>query len=72
MTDTTEPGPIHQGTLDWAHSMQARNAEYRVGKLARQNHGELPSGHAALEQLRALVDRRLALIEARPPDSEAS
>ena len=40
MTDTTDPSPIDQGTLDWAHSMQARNAEYLVGKLARQNHGE--------------------------------
>lgn len=33
---------------------------------------KLPSGHAALEQLRILVHRRLALTEARPPDSDAS
>lgn len=30
---------IDQGTLDWAHSMQARHAEHVMGKLARQRDG---------------------------------
>ena len=38
MTDTTNTKTIDQGTLDWVHSMQTRNAEYLMGKLARESH----------------------------------
>jgi hypothetical protein len=39
MSSPTIPDGIDQGTLDWAHSMQARHAEHVMGKLARQRDG---------------------------------
>lgn len=40
MTLTATRDTIDQGTLDWAHSMQARHAEHLMGKLGRQSGGE--------------------------------
>lgn len=40
MTSTTTRDNIDQGTLDWAHSIQARHAECLMGKLARRSDGD--------------------------------
>lgn len=55
MTEADEITPEeHQGAIDWAHSVQKRNADLVMGELARRK-GGTDDGAAYLEELRKVA-----------------